>query len=170
MVLYPTQSPTFKLSGQLRSHDLDASKSVTITRSVYESGIWTGSNVTDSSQGGWNMVPNPYQARLDWHLIQAENADVVEDQYLIFNTDTRDFQRYSAGGLDSLQINGNRYIEPGNSFWVRLREGESSGTFVVPAAAIDNASAGGSFVRSDEEDQVIVLELQNEFGSDYVSE
>ena len=168
VVLYPTQSPTFKLSGQLRSHDLDASKSVTITRSVYESGIWTGSNVTDSSQGGWNMVPNPYQARLDWHLIQAENADVVEDQYLIFNTDTRDFQRYSAGGLDSLQINGNRYIEPGNSFWVRLREGESSGTFVVPAAAIDNASAGGSFVRSDEEDQVIVLELQNEFGSDYV--
>ena len=168
VVLYPTQSPTFKLSGQLRSHDLDASKSVTITRSVYESGIWTGSNVTDSSQGGWNMVPNPYQARLDWHLIQAENADVVEDQYLIFNTDTRDFQRYSAGGLDSLQINGNRYIEPGNSFWVRLREGESSGTFVVPAAAIDNASTGGSFVRSDEEDQVILLELENEFGSDYV--
>ena len=114
------------------------------------------------------MVPNPYQASLDWHVLHENNADIVEDQYLIFNTETRDFQRYSAGGLDSLQVNGNRFIEPGNSFWVRLKEEASSETFVIPAEAIDNDSQGGPFVRSDQEDQVVLIELQNEFGSDYV--
>ncbi|MDA9864185.1 hypothetical protein N9C70_03865, partial [Flavobacteriales bacterium] len=168
VVLYASQAPTFKFSGELRSHNLDAVHEVNITRSVYEGGVWTGSNVTDTSQGGWNMIPNPFQARLDWHVLQENNADVVEDQYLIFNTQTRDFQRYSAVALDSLQVNGSRYVEPGNSFWVRLKEGVSSGTFVIAAEAIDNASAGGAFVRADEEEQVILLELENEFGSDYV--
>jgi len=169
VVIYGSQNPTFKFSGPLRSHDVDAVKAFTITRSVYEDGVWTGSNVTAISQAGWNMIPNPYQARLDWHVLHENNADVVEDQYLIFNSVSQDFQRYSAGGLDSLQVNGNRYIEPGNSFWVRLKEGETSGTFEFPATAIDNASAGGPFVRADEEeDQWILLELENEFGSDYV--
>ena len=37
----------------------------------------------------------------------------VEDQYAIYDTQSKAFQRFGTESLDSLQITGSRYIQPG---------------------------------------------------------
>ena len=159
------QTPNFALEGPLRSHKEDDIYTVDLTRtdhgvvSVYPE---PGLLVT-----GWNFIPNPYQGQLDVKQVLDANP-FIEDQFAIFNTQTQQFERYAYESLDSLQINGSRYIQPGNSFWVRLDVNHSAETLQIPASAIDNAAEGGAFVRSDEEDERVVVAVENMFGVNYM--
>lgn len=166
ITLLGTQTPVMSARGALRDHRENEDTRYAISRTTVEEGVFNGYLQTSNVYSGWNLVPNPYQARLDWNVLFSENADHIEDQYAIFNTQTKQFQYWSSQ-LDSLQINGSRYIEPGNAFWVRLKEGLTADSLVIPVSAIDNAPAGDGFVRSDEE-EAILLEVENAFGRSYV--
>ena len=166
--IYGNQTPTMAVNGALRNHGVNAQKRYALTRSEFTEGVFTGWNLTDAVYSGWNLISNPYQARLDWHVLADVNSAVIEDQVAIYNTQDKLFERYSALGLDSLQVNGRRYIEPGNAFWVRLREGMTADSLTVPASAIDNAAEAGPFVRSGEDEPSILIEVENAKGSSYL--
>ena len=139
VLLYGSQSPTMKTEGALNDHQLGGSdKTFSVTRQG-----------PVSASAGWNMVYNPYQARLDWDAVIDGNSNsaVIEDQFLIFDTQDRRFRRYgktnsdvqwsndTEAGEDSIAM---QYVNPGQGFWVRVKDGVSSGTVTLDPSMIDN--------------------------------
>ena len=167
VLLYGTQSPTMKTEGTLNNHQLGgANKVFDVTRQ--------GPNALSA---GWNMVYNPYQARLDWDALYDahSNSAVIEDQFLIFDTQARRFRRYgknTAGvqwsndleaGEDSVAM---RYVNPGQGFWVRVKSGVSSGSLTLDPSMIDNDGTAVDFVRNAQaESQEVLLEVSNANGN-----
>jgi len=164
--LYGNQSPTMKTEGVLNDHQVDGSSKVfSITRQ--------GPNALSA---GWNMVYNPYQAKLDWNAVyDSNNSAVIEDQFLIFDTQERRFRRYGVNtsgihwstpqeaGEDSVAM---RYVNPGQGFWVRVKSGVSSGSFTLDPTMIDNDGTAVDFIRSAGEDSYEVLvEVENDNGA-----
>ena len=149
--------PTMTLEGPLRNHDEDYVWTMPLTRSPG----------AEEQYRGWNLVQNPFQGQLDWGEILEANP-AIEDHYAIYDTQQRKFQSYGTWTLDSLQVNGSQYIQPGNSFWVRLDVNHSAEDIQIPASAIDNAAEGDAFVRSDEEDERVVVAVENVFGVNYM--
>ena len=167
VLLYGTQSPTMKTEGTLNNHQLGgANKVFDVTRQ--------GPNALSA---GWNMVYNPYQARLDWDALYDahSNSAVIEDQFLIFDTQARRFRRYgknTAGvqwsndleaGEDSVAM---RYVNPGQGFWVRVKSGVSSGSLTLDPSMIDNDGTAVDFVRNAQVgSQEVLLEVSNANGN-----
>ena len=123
------------------------------------------------------MVYNPYQARLDWDAVIDGNSNsaVIEDQFLIFDTQDRRFRRYgktnsdvqwsndTEAGEDSIAM---QYVNPGQGFWVRVKDGVSSGTVTLDPSMIDNDGSAVGFIRNAEEGVLeVLLEVENENGA-----
>lgn len=158
IVIAGSQTPTMSTAGALNSHLEGDSKTFALTRS-------DNSNTADEFEG-WNLIYNPYQARLDWHEVlgNSGNAALVEDQYAVYDTQAQQFVRYSE--TNTSMASASRYIEPGQSFWVRLPSGTTSGTFTLTPDMIDNDAAGAEFVRSAAEGEVsVLLETRNAYGA-----
>ncbi|MDA9001824.1 hypothetical protein N9H08_00020 [bacterium] len=167
VVLYGTQTPTFELQGTLNNHQIGgASKVFSVTRQG-----------PDTLSSGWNMLYNPYQARLDWDEVYESNSnsDVIEDQFLVFDTQLRRFRRYgknTAGvqwsndqeaGEDSIAM---RYVNPGQGFWVRVKSGETSGSVTLDPSMIDNDGTAVDFIRNASAGEFEVLvEVENDNGA-----
>jgi hypothetical protein len=158
IALAGSQTPTMSTTGALNSHVVGDSKTFGLTRS-------DNANTADEFEG-WNLIYNPYQARLDWHLIldNASNASLMEDQYAVYDTQSKQFVRYSE--TNTQLASASRYIEPGQSFWVRIPSGTSSGTLTLTPSMIDNQASGSAFVRSASEGELtVLLETSNSYGS-----
>ena len=168
ITLIGSQTPTMLTSGALHDHKLGgAAKTFTVTRQ--------GPN---AEYAGWNMLFNPYQAKLDWDSLYNganSNSAVIEDQFAIWDTQKKRYRRYgtSTAGVswsneqeaaeDSTSM---RYIEPGQAFWVRVLDGVSSGTVSIDASMINNDAASVGFIRSEaEESAEVLLEVENAFGA-----
>lgn len=149
-----SQTPTMVTSGALNSHVENSSKTFSLTR--------TGS--TEEFEG-WNLVYNPYQARLDWDAIISNvvNAALIEDQYAVYDTQAKQFVRYSETNTEL--ASAARCIEPGQSFWVRVKDGQTGGSLTIKPSMINNDGPGAEFIRSEQEGQVaVILETENVFG------
>ena len=156
-----------KTEGALNDHQLGGSDKVfSVTRQG-----------PVSASAGWNMVFNPYQARLDWDAVidGNSNSSVIEDQFLIFDTQDRRFRRYgktTAGvqwandqeaGEDSIAM---QYVNPGQAFWVRVKSGVSSGSVTLDPSMIDNDGSAVGFIRNASEGSYEVLvEVENDNGA-----
>ena len=167
VLLYGSQSPTMKTEGALNDHQLGGSDKVfSVTRQG-----------PVSASAGWNMVYNPYQARLDWDAVIDGNSNsaVIEDQFLIFDTQDRRFRRYgktnsdvqwsndTEAGEDSIAM---QYVNPGQAFWVRVKSGVSSGSVTLDPSMIDNDGSAVEFIRSASEGSYEVLvEVENDNGA-----
>ena len=157
LFMYGSQTPTLHTTGKLRNHASGGSVSLPVTRTP------------SSSYDGWNLVYNPYQAKLDWNAIAdyGSNGSLIEDQYLVFDTQARIFKVYSES---TPELNSApQYILPGQGFWVRMNHAsDTTGTLVVPSAAIEVAGGDEVFIRSESAGDFearLVVEVENEFGS-----
>ncbi len=160
LVIYGSQTPTLHSTGTLRNHSTGGVVSLPVTR--------TPSSIYD----GWNLVYNPYQAKIDWDEIAdyGSNGTLVEDQYLIFDTQERVFKKYSES---TPELNSApKYIMPGQGFWVKMNhQTDTTGTLTIPSAAIEVGGGSEAFIRSEnlgDFEAQCVLELENEFGSGVV--
>ena len=154
-----SQTPTMVTSGSLNSHVEGATKTFSITRT-------NNANTVDLYEG-WNLVYNPYQARLDWDAIigDADNAALIEDQYLVYDTQVRQTVRYSKNNANGGVVNAAQCIEPGQAFYVRKLD-DGVGTLTLTPEMIDNDGPGADFIRSDDETPgTVILETENDFGS-----
>ena len=90
-------------------------------------------SATTAEYRGWNLIYNPYQARLDWDQVigNAFNAAIIEDQYAIYDSQSRQFVRYSKTNSDAEYTTSAQCIEPGQSFWVRVK---STSSISVPTS------------------------------------
>ena len=160
-----SQTPTLVTSGTLNSHVQGQSKTFSITRS-------NNANTVDEFEG-WNLVYNPFQARLDWDEVigDSDNAALIEDQYAIYDTQSKSFVRYSKTNADEQFSTAAQCIEPGQSFWVRVKNnnpgtGITSGTLTLNPTFIDNDGPQSEFVRSAGAGEAVVLiETRNAYGA-----
>ncbi|MCH1576747.1 MAG: hypothetical protein L7S67_10775, partial [Flavobacteriales bacterium] len=160
LVIYGSQTPTLHSSGTLRNHSTGGLVNLPVTRTP------------SSTYDGWNLVYNPYQAKIDWDEIAdyGSNGTLVEDQYLIFDTQDRVFKKYSES---TPELNSApKYIMPGQGFWVKMNhQTDTTGTLTIPSAAIEVGGGNEAFIRSEnlgDFEAQCVLELENEFGSGVV--
>ena len=168
VMAYGSQSPTMIAIGGLNDHKIGGvAKDFTVTRQG-----------PSAEFEGWNLVFNPYQAILDWDAVidaSSGNNAVVEDQFAVYDTQDKRFRRYgksTAGvtwsnaqeaGEDSLAM---RYINPGQGFWVRVKDGVSSGTLSLDPTMVDNDATAVGFIRNAEEGTANVLvEFENAYGA-----
>lgn len=153
---YGSQNPTLHSAGKLRSHVDGASVSTDLTRTP-------GSNFE-----GWNLICNPFQAYLDWDAVidHGTNSSLIEDQYAIYDTQSKQFVRYSK--TNGLLTSAPKYIQPGQGYWVRMNHvTDTTGTLSIPASAIAVNADNVDFVRSDDEgvfDATLLLEIENVYG------
>jgi hypothetical protein len=158
IALAGSQTPTMRSSGLLRSHEMTSEYNRWLTRSQSATPVYRG----------WNFIQNPYQGQLDWEKVIDLNPG-VEDQYAIYDTQQKAFQRFGLETLDSLQVTGSRFIQPGNSFWVRVHPDSAEVNFHLPPSVIDNAGDGAQFVRGLEEGETeVLLALENAYGTGYM--
>ena len=153
-----SQNPTMSLTGALRGHGVSDDVQLVLTRSASAEGVYRG----------WEALQNPYQGRLDWEAIQSANPG-VEDQYAIWDSQYREFQRYGTQALAPEQLTGSRYIEPGNSFWVRVHADSTVVNFTLSPQMLDNDAAGDGFVRSSSDDvSEVVIAVENAYGAGHL--
>ena len=155
-----SQNPTLVTSGSLNSHVQGDSKGFGVTR--------TSTSATTLEYRGWNMIYNPYQARLDWDQVigNAFNAAIIEDQYAIYDTQSRQFVRYSKTNSDAEYTTSAQCIEPGQSFWVRVKDNSGGGSLTILPDYIDNDGPEAEFVRSSQEGEAtVIIETENAFGA-----
>ena len=100
------------------------------------------------------------------------NAAIIEDQYAIYDTQEKAFDRYSKVNTDpqSQFASSAQCIEPGQSFWVKMKNKPASGcavsSLVIQPNFINNDGPAAEFVRSAEEGvSTIILETENAFGA-----
>jgi len=154
-----SQSPTLVTSGTLNSHVEGDSKTFSLTRT-------DNANTVDAYEG-WNLVYNPYQARLDWNQVigDAGNATLIEDQYVVYDTQIRETVRYSALNANGGVVDAAQCIEPGQAFYVRKTD-IGAGTLTLTPSMIDNEGPGADFIRSENEHPgTVILETENQFGA-----
>ncbi len=160
------QNPTMRLEGPLRSHVSSDVFEFPLTRSDVINPELT--DWRNAMLSGWNYVQNPFQGQLDWNKVMAANP-FLEDQFMVFDTQQWRLQTYGVEALDSMQVTGSRFIQPGNSFWIRLDPNHVSETLQIPASAIDNELVGGAFVRSgDDESDKLLVAIENAFGTSHL--
>ena len=157
LFIYGSQNPTLHSTGALRNHTTSGVVNLPVTRTP------------SSSYNGWNLVYNPFQAKLDWDEIAdyGSNGSTVEDQYLVFDTQARSFKLYSES---TQELNtAPQYILPGQGFWVRMNhQTDTTGTLSIPSSAIEVLGGDEAFIRSDNAgdfEAQFVVELENEFGT-----
>ncbi len=74
-------------------------------------------NGVAAADQGWNLVPNPFTAPLDWTALKNDNA-TLNATFYVDSAHTWKFHNGSTG-------NASRYIHPGQSFFVKV---SSAGT------------------------------------------
>ena len=157
LLAYGSQTPTLHSSGTLRNHTTSGVVNLPVTRTPA------------SSYDGWNLIYNPFQAKLDWDEIAdyGSNGSLIEDQYLVFDTQARIFKLYSES-TPALN-NAPQYIMPGQGFWVRMNhQTDTTGTLSIPSAAIEVGGGDGAFIRSEnlgDFEAHFTVELENEYGT-----
>ena len=152
---YGSQTPTLHSSGKLRNHVSGGSVSIDLTRTP------------GSTYEGWNLIYNPFQAYLDWDEVASygSNGSLIEDQYAVYDTQDKQFRRYSK--TNGLLTSAPQYILPGQGYWVRMNHAtDTTGTLAIPASAIAIDVADVDFIRSASEgfDVELVLEIENVYG------
>jgi len=116
----PQASSAITFTGTLNT----GNKSITVTRTP---------NVAKS---GFNLVGNPYPSYLNWDLAYAASTNLQSSVW--FRTKTVEtssvytFDTYNAvdgvGTNNNLAASVTKYIPPMQAFWVRVAEGQTSGT------------------------------------------
>jgi hypothetical protein len=142
---------------------------INFTGGLLNNGAISITNLTRTAgQGfeGFNLVSNPYPSYLNWDDVSRTNVDGTM-WYRTHDGTNMVFETYVAGAAGGVGTNlsGNtatKYIPPMQSYWVRVTQGQTSGSL-----ALDNtmrshfASLGGSTagLRSTQDDPSLFLRM-----------
>ena len=157
---------------------------INFTGGLLNNGAITIGNLTRTAgQGfeGFNLVSNPYPSYLNWDLVTPTNVDgTIWFRTFNITNNTMVFDTYVAGAAGGIGTNlsGNtvtKYIPPMQSFWVRVTQGQTSGSLALDNsmrshfASLGNSTAGlrstndelklflrMNLLQADKKDQLIV--------------
>ncbi len=96
--------------------------------------IGTADNLTRTTgayKEGFNLVGNPYPSAIDWGTENAPTAGLTKTNIdnTIWVRKDGNFASYNWSGDGTIQNGGSQYLAPGQAFWVKVSDGQSSGTF-----------------------------------------
>jgi hypothetical protein len=130
---------------------------------------------------GFNLVGNPFPSYWRWTSATAQNANVYSTVWYRTNVGTPPtyndyrFWAYNASGNVSVAPGWDdatqtapyslSYIPPMQAFWVRLRDGASSGTLTFSNADRRHADLGSNLLKAASEDSRPLLRLSLSEGS-----
>lgn len=114
-----------KLDGSDNTQDA-ITLSATGTLAVNQSTITLGcSNGCGSSDDGWHLVGNPYQATINWNSGTITKTNVANAVY-VFRPETNTYAEYVSGAGTN---GGSNFISPGQAMFIRSTSASSSINF-----------------------------------------
>ena len=148
---------------------IPASSTINFTGGLLNNGAITINNLTRTAgQGfeGFNLVSNPYPSYLDWDAVTKSNVDATM-WYRTYDGTNMVFETYVAGAAGGVgtNVSGNtatRYIPPMQSYWVRVSQGQTSGSLTLGNtmrshfASLGSSTAG---LRSTQDDPSLFLRM-----------
>ncbi|MEY4286693.1 MAG: hypothetical protein RL511_771, partial [Bacteroidota bacterium] len=148
---------------------IPASSTINFTGGLLNNGAITINNLTRTAgQGfeGFNLVSNPYPSYLDWDAVTKSNVDATM-WYRTYDGTNMVFETYVAGAAGGVgtNVSGNtatRYIPPMQSYWVRVSQGQTSGSLALDNtmrshfASLGSSTAG---LRSTQDDPSLFLRM-----------
>jgi len=122
---------------------------------------------------GFNLVANPYPSYLDWSKVDTTTAKVLSTMWYRTKTSggAYTYDTYN-GSLNVATTNGvnkaTKLIPPMQAFWVRLKEGETSGTLSFENTMRSHIDEERNMlkVKSIDETKLIRLRITNQSYSD----
>ncbi len=120
----------------------------------------TYTNTGDVNEDGWNFVNNPYPSTLDWDAPSGKSQTNLNDAIYIWRPDIEAYATYISGiGLNG----GSRYIETGQSFFVKTNAASPSLT-IGPEVTVPNSTF--FFKNTPEIPQALRIRIENTTSSD----
>jgi hypothetical protein len=116
-------------------------------------------NLTRLDQG-WNEIGNPYPSSIDWDASTGWTKTNLDDAIYIINAGNW------ASYIDGVETNGgSRYVAPGQGFFTRVSDGNTSGTLIMnDDVRVHNNT---TFLKSEQEvNNFLKLKVFNDSTSD----
>ena len=163
-------SPEPLLVGQgYYTQAIPANSTINFTGGLLNNGAISITNLTRTAgQGfeGFNLVSNPYPSYLNWDVVSRTNVDGTM-WYRTHDGTNMVFETYVAGAAGGVGTNlsGNtatKYIPPMQSYWVRVTQGQTSGSLALDNtmrthfASLGSSTAG---LRSTQDDPSLFLRM-----------
>jgi hypothetical protein len=163
-------SPEPLLVGQgYYTQAIPANSTINFTGGLLNNGAISINNLTRTAgQGfeGFNLVSNPYPSYLNWDDVSRTNVDGTM-WYRTHDGTNMVFETYVAGAAGGVGTNlsGNtatKYIPPMQSYWVRVTQGQSSGSLALANTmrshfvSLGSSTAG---LRSTQDDPSLFLRM-----------
>lgn len=109
--------------------------------------------VAGNPDAGWALVGNPYPAVLDWDLTTRTG---LNDAFYMVQSTGQYIGGYS-GYVNGLAVNnGSQFVAPGQGFFVRVADGQTSGSITFTNAARTVTAAPTAFQRPGAEVRPLV--------------
>ena len=109
--------------------------------------------VAGNADAGWALVGNPYPAILDWNL--TTHSGLNEALYVVQSTGQ--YTGGYSGYVNGLAVNnGSQFIAPGQGFFVRVADGQTSGRITFTNAARTVTATPTAFQRLTAENRPLV--------------
>jgi hypothetical protein len=148
---------------------IPANSTINFTGGLLNNGAISITNLTRTAgQGfeGFNLVSNPYPSYLNWDVVSRTNVDGTM-WYRTHDGTNMVFETYVAGAAGGVGTNlsGNtatKYIPPMQSYWVRVTQGQTSGSLALDNtmrshfASLGSSTAG---LRSTQDDPSLFLRM-----------
>jgi hypothetical protein len=109
--------------------------------------------VAGNADAGWALVGNPYPAILDWNLTTRTSLD---DAFYVVQSTGQYMGGYS-GYVNGLAVNnGSQFVAPGQGFFVRVADDQTTGSITFTNAARTVTAAPTAFQRPTAETRPVV--------------
>lgn len=104
---------------------------------------YSGNPIGDANFDGWNLVANTYPSNLDWHAVDDQQSGIY-NSISTWDASTSAYKTYNS----STQIgDGQRYVAPGQSVWVKTSTDDNGKSLNLAAA--DRTFTGGNIFIGD---------------------
>ncbi len=90
--------------------------------------------------GGWNLLGNPYPSAINCDMSYGWNSTNIDGSFYVYDHSTKSYLSATGGAGDFSTI------AQGQAFWVRISDGETSGSLTITEAA-KNIDAGYELLR-----------------------
>lgn len=129
----------------------------------------TNSATTNTGFHGYNLVGNPYPSYLDWESVTKSNSDITMWTRSKNTSGAYVFDTYNGSSHLGTNNNGNaaltRYIPPMQGFWVKVPDGQTTGTLVLDNSMRYHRDQSANRLKVQGLDQPKVLRMNVSCGS-----
>jgi predicted outer membrane repeat protein len=144
-------NPTYPFSGTLNNGEI----------------LISLTHTSGNAMSGFNLAGNPYPSYLDWNQVTKTNvATTIWTRSYTGETPAMQFLTYNGESEVGVPDETTRYIAPLQAFWVKVPEGNTTGSLTLNNTMRSHKNSGYGNLRAANDKQIIRLNISNGVNTD----